>query len=277
MSVRICYITTIYGNYESSCKPFAPQTVPTDFICFTDNPNIVANGWIVDVTPYHITNPCPFDDGTMRNSIANNNHKFNVCKYYKANFQSVPRLKDYDVVVWLDGTIEILNPGTSEWVLNNIDEHKIIGWHQQSRHGKLHDEMWDSVFFYRYCSSYWNGQYQPYQPVEAQYADYVNDGYKDDYFKERNPQPENPHFGVWLTCFVAFLNKDDDVKKFLNLWYLQILKHTTQDQISFPYVCQKLNMIPLTLPNKEIKAEHTNILTDFYRKHEHALSHKMME
>jgi hypothetical protein len=37
-------------------------------------------------------------------------------------------------------------------------------------------------------------------------------------------------------------------------------------------------MIPLTLPNKEIKAEDPNHLTDFYRKHEHGLSHeKMME
>lgn len=28
------------------------------------------------------------------------------------------------------------------------------------------------------------------------------------------------HLGVWLTCFVAFLFKDKDVKNFLDLWYL---------------------------------------------------------
>jgi hypothetical protein len=58
--------------------------------------------------------------------------------------------------------------------------------------------------------------------------------------------------GVWATCFVAFLNKDEDVKNFLDLWYLQTLKYTTQDQIGFPYVCQKTNIIPFTLPNNEI-------------------------
>ena len=40
---KICFITAIYGNYELSCKPFIAQTVPTDFICFTDNANIIAN------------------------------------------------------------------------------------------------------------------------------------------------------------------------------------------------------------------------------------------
>ena len=52
-------------------------------------------------------------------------------------------------------------------------------------------------------------------------------------------------YGVWVTCFVAFLQKDKDVKNFLEMWYLQTLKHTTQDQVGFPYVCQKTNMIPL--------------------------------
>jgi len=41
-------------------------------------------------------------------------------------------------------------------------------------------------------------------------------------------------------------------KTFLDLWYLQTLKYTTQDQIGFSYVCQKTNRIPHTLPNNEI-------------------------
>ena len=43
MSKKVCYITAIYGKYERSCKVFAKQTVESDFICFTDDPNITSN------------------------------------------------------------------------------------------------------------------------------------------------------------------------------------------------------------------------------------------
>ena len=126
---KICFITAIYGNYETSCKKFATQTVPTDFICFTDNPNITKNGWIVDSKPYHILNPCPFDDGSYVNSMRNNCHTFNIAKYYKQSFQRIPILAGYDVIVWLDGTLEITHDKTSEYLLSHIHAKKIIGWH----------------------------------------------------------------------------------------------------------------------------------------------------
>ena len=50
---KVVFITAIYGNYEKTVKRFMRQTIPTDFICFTDNPNIRSNGWIIDSTPYH--------------------------------------------------------------------------------------------------------------------------------------------------------------------------------------------------------------------------------
>ena len=40
---KICFITSIYGNYEASCKKFVKQTIETDFICFTDNIDIISN------------------------------------------------------------------------------------------------------------------------------------------------------------------------------------------------------------------------------------------
>lgn len=79
----------------------------------------------------------------------------------------------------------------------------------------------------------------------------------------------SPHFGVWITCFVAFLNKDEKIKAFLDLWYSQILKYSTEDQVSFPYVCQKLNTIPLTLPNNEVTGDRPHSSTMFYVKHDH--------
>lgn len=268
MTSRICFITAIYGNYESSCKPFAPQTIPTDFICFTDNPNITANGWIIDTNPYHLTHPSSLDDGTMHNSLVNNKHTFNIAKYYKQAWQNIPRLANYDCVVWLDGTICICHSHTADYLLKNVAQHGIIGWHHFLRFGNLYSETKDSLF-YRYTSNYWNGQYQPIQDVVGQYNAYIAEGYDENYWKTLNHHSQ--HIGVWITCFVAFNNRDLSVSDFLNLWYLQTLKYTTQDQISFSYVCQKTGLIPFTLPNAEVEGDDTNRRTSMYYKHEHGL------
>jgi len=264
---KICFITAIYGNYETSCKPFAKQTEKTDFICFTDNPNIARNGWKIDTTPYHIHYKNDMDDGAFVNSINNNKHTFNIAKYYKQSFRFIPALKKYDVVVWIDGTVEITCERTSEYILNRIYDKKIIGWHHELREGILKNEVDASSDFYRYGSTFWNGQSQPLQDVNLQYEAYLEDGYSESFF--RKMRPEIPHFGVWLTCFVAFLMTDAEVANFLDLWYLQTLKYTTQDQVGFPYVCQKTNLIPYTLPNEEVRGEFPHQMTDFYIKHDH--------
>lgn len=264
--VEICFITAIYGSYEASCKKFANQTIDTDFICFTDNADIISNGWTIDTNPYHLINKSVLDDDTYTNSLCNNKHTFNIAKYYKQSFKNIPILAKYDVIVWLDGTIEIIYDKISEYILGNIYKEKIIGWHHEYRNGNLREEVIASDFE-RYTSTCWNNQEQPYQDINYQYKCYIDEGYTDEYFK--NMKSHTPHMGVWLTCFVAFLNYDDDIKKFLDLWYLQTLTYTTQDQISFPYVCQKTDLIPYTLPNSEISGDEPHKSTQFYIKHEH--------
>ena len=264
---KICFITAIYGNYETSCKKFVNQTIDTDFICFTDNKDMISNGWIIDTTPYHLININDIDDSTFINSIHNNKHTFNIAKYYKQSFRKIPILDNYDVIVWLDGTIEIIYDKTSEYILENIYIHKIIGWHHEDRYGYLYGEVEASKSYYRYFSTFWNNQEQPFQDVVNQYKNYIEDGYNDLFFK--NIESHTPHLGVWITCFVAFLQKDEEVIQFLDLWYSQTLKYTTQDQIGFPYVCQKTNLIPFTLPNNEIHGDRPHFSTMFYIKHNH--------
>jgi hypothetical protein len=170
------------------------------------------------------------------------------------------------VVVWLDGTVEIVYDKTSEYILKNIYKEKIIGWNHELRNGILSKEVDDS-HFEKYMSKTWNRQIQPVQDVDKQYKYYLEDGYTDGFFKSL--KSHSPHMGVWITCFVAFLYKDKDVANFLDLWYLQTLKYTTQDQIGFSYVCQKTKLIPFTLPNSEVYGERPHHNTMFYVKHNH--------
>jgi len=268
MDTKICFITAIYGNYEKTCKPFVKQTVKTDFICFTDNHGIESNGWILDTRPYHYMCLHPVYDNQNRyiNSLKNNKHSFNIAKYYKQAFQNIPRLKQYDIIIWVDGTIEITNAKTSAWLIEKMKTEKIIGWNHEFRNGVLKEEALASIDI-RYSSMHWNEQDQPKQDVMRQYNEYIKKGYDEEYFKKYNDP--NPNKGVWITCFVAFLNKDPEVTRFLNRWYLQTLKYTTQDQVGFSYICQTLNLIPYTLPDDEIKGDKPHYFTDFYNKIAH--------
>ena len=231
---------------------------------------MISNGWTIDTTPYHLLNKSPLDNNNYINSINNNNHTFNVSKYYKQAFQNIPILKKYDVIIWLDSTVEITNKKTSEYILNNIYEYKIIGWHNHGRYGLLKNELTGSLDCGRYLTTFWNGQFQPYQDVNKQYDYYLKNGYKETYFM-CSKMSNGKDFGVWLTCFLACLNKDTEITNLLDMWYLQTLEHTTQDQIGFPYVCQKTGIIPCTLPNKEIFGDKPHFNTDFYIKHNHGL------
>jgi len=252
---RICFITAIYGNYEKSCKKFVKQSIDTDFICFTDNINIFNNGWIIDTNPYHLINKSNIDDDSFINSITNNKHTFNIAKYYKQQFKNIPVLQKYDVIIWLDGTIEIIYDKTSEFILNNIYTYKIIGWYHEYHNGDLANEV-NASHMVRYTSTRWNNQNQPYQDIDNQFKHYLEDGM-------------NPKCTIYITCFVAFLFKDKTISDFLDLWYLQTLKYTTQDQISFPFVCYKTNITPLTLPNTEIYGDKPHSNTLLYIKHNH--------
>jgi len=258
---KVAYISAIYGNYEITCKKFVKQTIPSDFICFTNSTNIIENnGWIIDNTPYHNDNPNPIDNNSYINSLSNNKHTFNIAKYYKQSFHLIPRLKKYDYIIWLDGTIEITSDNVSAYIIklfnkNNID---LISWDHVERKGLLKFET-DASNFYRYTSTFWFNQHQPYQDVNSQYDEYIKQGYDDKKWTKG---------GVWVTCFVAYKMSNPTIIPFLDFWYKQTLQYTTQDQIGFPFAMQKMNMKIYTLPDNNIKGD-ASTKTDIYIKHNH--------
>lgn len=280
---RVAFITAIFGGYDATCKPFAKQTIDTDFICFTDNPDIENNGWEIDTHPYHDTHTSPIDNGCYINSINKegylkryeNKHTFNTAKYYKQAFNNIPRLKEYDVIIWIDGSIEITACDVSEYMLELCFKYNIVSWHHEYRGARLIHEV-EACYLPRYLDKSYLNQLQPYQDIVRQYHEYIREGYDEDYWaKVEREEGRGGHggnfFGIWLTCFVAFNNKNLDVDNFLKLWYLQTLKHTTQDQISFPKVVQDTGIIPYTLPDSRFKGDAPHYSTDVFIKHTHSI------
>ena len=141
---RVAFVTAIYGGYEKTCKKFVPQTIPCDFICFTDNPNIEANGWIVDTYPYHITHPSPLPEHHPIPHLAfENNKTFSIypCIYHRWLFFNNPRLDDYEIIIYMDGTLEITNPNAAQYLSNILEKEQIILWEHPLNYGKLENEV----------------------------------------------------------------------------------------------------------------------------------------
>ena len=255
---RLCFVTCITHGYDAELKVPAAQTVPCDFIAYVEAPETSTRcGWtLVDVNKYSRGIDASDVDPHLVNSLANNQHSFNRAKFVKLNLHRLPELIDkYDVVVWLDGSVEITNGSCAEQCLGMADAgHGIVLFEHEFRQ-QLYAETCASNF-YRYTSTFWNGQRQPFQDVFSQYQEYISQGFVD--------------VGLWITCFVAFDMRRKESHAFLEEWNAQNLRYTTQDQIGFPFVCWKLGMRPHTLPDGFVAGQGHSV-TDFYVKHDHAV------
>jgi hypothetical protein len=97
-------------------------------------------------------------------------------------------------------------------------------------------------------------------------------------------------YGMWCTCFIAFhmrthepstrnnrwenitksrFSETSNASKFLDLWSAHNRKHSTQDQISFPYVSQILQIHPQSLPYRNIYGSY--VYNTLFVKTEHGL------
>lgn len=259
---NISFITALYGSAEKMCKPILRQNtkqyldddtsiINCDFICFTDQIDLDANGWTLDRYPYHLDAQYNIiDDGSFNNSIKNNNHPRNIMKYYKLQFHRIPCLKLYDVIIWIDSTMIIKSENIANYmayIIKKSNLHIFLSEHEY-RYGKLNNEV--EACLQAYTTSYYKNRGETPQNFKKQYDDYINDGYDDKFWKRIN---DSNHYGFWACGFIAFnmtINTNStDIIELLDLWYLHVLKYTNRDQISFPYVCWKLHVIPYTFPD----------------------------
>ena len=154
---KIAFFTTILGDYETSCpKVIRQKQMMVDFICFTNSPLIIDsalgdddNQWIIDEYPYHLDADIwsqidhesslyvnsVFDDVMSSDSDGNINSNrekvdyYNLVKFYKMNFYLFPRMKQYDYVVWLDGTIEVHSETAALTISNKLQVISTKGFH----------------------------------------------------------------------------------------------------------------------------------------------------
>jgi hypothetical protein len=262
---KVAVVTANFGGYEKECKMFSRQTLGTDFYCFTDNPNVLARGWMVDSVPYYLLELYPeFLSGSLEelNSLHHNQHPFNIAKYFKQQFYKIPLLQnqDYDIIIWIDGSVHINNPNTTKIISDLYEkyENDMMFVYEHGRNGSLLNEAAVASTLGKYTENTFNGIVQPMQRPLEQYYDYELDGYSDDYWQRVKVQrgwEDRDEYGVFLTCFLSFhmkrVHSPTNLTSidFLREWANQNRRYSTQDQVSFPYVSQKLDIPPYPFPS----------------------------
>jgi len=225
MDKNIVVITSIYGNYDNiKDHTNVLENKSVDWYCFTDNKNIKTNFWKICNTPYHIINT------KNKNEYINlKNYYDNIkdpkiynmmsAKYYKAQMHNIDILKKYDYYIWIDGSMFLRdNFLINVFKLINKD-YNLINFKHSVRNN-IRDEMKLSIKMKKYNS----------QNILEQYNIYIKDNF-----------PDN----IGLFEKTIFIRKNNEsINDLFDLWWLNNLKYSYQDQISYPYVLWKKNIIP---------------------------------
>lgn len=215
-TLRVCIYTAIYGAFDT-LKPQPAQTVPADFICFTDTHGLGP------VAPWHIV--------VRRHRLGN--HPRMQAKYYKILSHRVfpggrPRLTEtfpfglwrqlsrYDYLIWIDGSARIKEPHFAESVIAQIRD---TGW-AMFAHPKrqcIYDEAVVCAGLKK-CEN---------QPVIEQTEHYRTEGY-----------PANN--GLKAAGVIARDARRTDLAAVNEMWWRENLRWSYQDQLSLPVVLWRL-------------------------------------
>lgn len=158
-------------------------------------------------------------------------------KYYKCFWHHIPILSKYDVVVWIDSTVQI--KALPLWSLEKHD----LAVYQHGFRNNTHAEI--------------NGT------SDCRYTDYMQG------LQEQRKLKNSDWLAI--TCFV--LNKRcDKIIKMNEKWFSDILLYSPQDQVSFPTACEYTGVNVKLYRVKHKMESHTE--TKFYKKHEHLQGYK---
>ena len=131
MPLRVGVYTAICGGYDD-LKPQPQQTIPCDFICFTDG---TVEG---PVAPWRIVQ---LDQNLIETSSPRLKAKLPKVLPHTVfeGFGKEPAFdknQPYDITIWIDASIQILRPECVEQLIDHLGESGMAG-HRPSR-ARLH-------------------------------------------------------------------------------------------------------------------------------------------
>ena len=228
-------ITCVWGNYKAHLHSIDHLNI--DGFVFTNckhNIDIDGKNWNI-IEKEYFTHEDPYM----------------IPKYYKTQWHKIQELKNYDIVIWIDATIEILS--LSSMFNDNFD-----------------------IAIYKALS----GRTKPILAIDN--ALKINDIRWRNYHEGLKKQKELYSESNWYANTSFFIAKrNDSVMKMNNLWFEHNINYSPYCQLSLPWACDKigLNVLLQEWDNKVVK-RHKHLVTynDYYKEidyYDHPILHNL--
>lgn len=206
---RTAVCTCIYGKYDDLHPIPEHNRNDVDFICFTDNPMMPKDrGWMIDTIPYHEHDKFMEINGriSIEKSKGNENHPNIVAKYYKMCTGRIPRLQIYDRILYIDGSLQILDLS----ILDDFNDKECVVYQHTDRN-TVQSEADQSNLWKRYVN----------QPVKEQVASYFEEGFEDE---------------CLLLAGFSLRPNNDFYNRMFAYWFYETQKWTDLCQVSMPFI-----------------------------------------
>jgi len=213
------------GRGQQTEMPQCPQGMSC--VMYTDTPVQAANGWMVDLTPYHTkmqkSHPDLFTSGRnsygrISNQIVNNTM---AAKFYKMNMFLLPHAAGVDIVFWCDAdSIKWVCgiPQLADHIRNALRGRELaVKSHEERNYVRL--EMAPAVERIGWLNS-------AKQDMDDAWTHMEKMGFKDD-------------AGLFHCNHFIFDAHSPVVQNLLHAWWHEVQNYTFRDQISFPFVLQR--------------------------------------
>lgn len=254
-----CIVSAILGGYEKTAKGKTNITDHSMFMILDEkSKESTANSSIWTPVKLNSTwwaNDCYRFEGAVNNPCVNKHDSFLLAKFVKtqAHRIDVVRNSGCNVMLWVDGTLDIHYDDIMSDIEAMADEGKnfAVFMHNAKRKGTLSAEI---------AESHRNRHYDN-QPIDYQYKFYLEDGFKERWFDEHTfvdrvggtyKYKRDIRYGMYVTCMVLFDLRDPVTERFLDCWWEETIRRSTQDQVSFPYCAWKLGIDIPALPDGKI-------------------------
>lgn len=224
---KIAVVSSVYGSYDP-IKTAVPQTVEADWIFITDR-NVASYPWTVIVEPRP-----PKTEPRLASRVP----KCDPWLY-----------TDADVVIWIDGNIEVTSPHFIEWCLDSLGD-DVICQNRQYWAENVFDEMKASFNvggLYRTSleeqAAYLSGDRdKPFSDLEwkAKWGDDPIVEQIDTYMAQGYP----PDYGIW---WCGLMVRTKDCPDFGGKWMTEMVRWTCQDQLAHSFLMHKLGIKPASL------------------------------
>jgi len=154
-----------------------------------------------------------------KDEIHQNNFNMMYANYYKIQSINLELFKNYDYIIWMDVSIEIININFVDDIINLISDEYDFYIFEHAFRDSIKQEFFESILMPKYKN----------QKICDQIINYYHQGYIDTKLYEAG--------------FFIYKN-NTNINILMNNWWEEILKYSYQVQISLSYVLWKNNIKP---------------------------------